>query len=148
MSTISILPYKPEHLLSIELQPNQRVWRDRIVKGKQAEAINIPGMSFTGFSGGKIIGSAGFVPQWEGRVIGWALLSPQIPKMAWVQIVRTIKATMERLFNEGTRRIEITVPAGFAQGIRFAKMLGFAVECKMTAYQPDGSDAYLFAKIR
>lgn len=145
---IQLIPYEPSHLLEIELQPHQRVWRDRIVKGKQAEAINIPGLCLTALDGNKVVGSAGFVPQWEGRMIGWALLSPNIPKLAWVQIARKIKSKMEELFLKGTRRIEITVPIGFDAGIRFAHLLGFEIECKMTAYQPDGGDAFLFACVR
>jgi hypothetical protein len=124
------------------------MWRERIISGKQTNIISLPGLAFSGIDGNKVVGASGFVPQWEGRMIAWALLSPKIPKMAWVQIARKTKLEMVKHLANGTRRIEATVPVGFDQGIRYAELLGFKREALMKSYQPDGSDAYLFACVR
>lgn len=55
---------------------------------------------------------------------------------------------MQRHLDEcGHARIEMTVPATFAPGLRLAAALGFTVESAMAKYAPDGADHYLFSKV-
>ena len=48
----------------------------------------------------------------------------------------------------GPRRIEMHVARGFGAGARLAFVLGFEVEGLMPKFAPDGTDYFLFAKVR
>lgn len=99
--------------------------------------------SWTGVVDGKPIGCAGVVTQWPGRHVLWAYLRPDTgPHMLW--ITRQVK---ERLaLYEG--RLEMTVRADFAAGLRWAGMLGFTVETPvLTAYGPEGEDHVGYIRI-
>lgn len=143
---ITFIPYEPEHLAQIKVQPAQELWRDCLILDGFAESL-ANGMSWTGLVAGVPVGCAGFTPHWEGRVTAWALFGV-VPKMAWPAIVKKIRREFRSsLQSHGRHRVEITVPAGFGPGCRLALMLGFAVEGKMRAYGPDGSDHLLYAQI-
>lgn len=143
------IPYRPEHLAKIALQPAQRAARAVMVKDGYAESLAVPGMAWTAVNdAGEILGSAGMVPQWEGRVIAWALVGILIPKRSWPIIAKKIEGEFQSALAEhGRHRIEITVPVNFGAGCRLARLLGFDIEGRLRAYAPDGSDHFLYAKI-
>lgn len=145
---IKFVSYSPHDISCIALQPVQAKWRDQFVKPGYAQSLDIPGMAWTALDGGKVLGCAGFSPQWEGRVIGWAVFGTDIPKTAWPRILRFIRKQFhETLAKHGRHRLEITVPFGFGAGCRLAHMLGFQVEGLMKEYGPDGSDQFLYAQV-
>lgn len=95
---------------------------------------------------GDIIVIGGLIPIWENRAFLWSLISAHAGK----EMLRIHKEVRRRLqdFNKQYRRIEITVDAGFTQGHRWAKMLGFEIEGYMKAYRPDGGDMVMYSRIR
>lgn len=85
---------------------------------------------------GAALWCGGTIPQWPGRHLGWSYVSQHAgPYMTRV----TRKAIA--VLNQATGRTEITVKADFAEGHRWAKLLGFEVETPLLrAYGPDGED--------
>ena len=51
-------------------------------------------------------------------------------------------------YTVGVRRLQTTVVAGFNEGHKWAKILGFEVEGLMKSFEPDGSDAVLYGRVR
>ena len=144
---IRFVPYEAAHLAQVELQPAQARWRDQLFKEDYAKAMAVPGMAWTGLDGDRVVGCAGFYPQWEGRVIAWAVFGA-VPRDAWMSIVRKVRKELrDCLADHGRHRVEATVPYNFGNGCRFAHALGFKVEALMKHYGPDGSDHFLYAQV-
>lgn len=144
---MEFIPYHADHLLQIALQPAQAHHLGSVAIPKYREALAIPGMAWTGIHDDRIVGCAGLVPEWEGRVIAWALFGV-IPKPAWPAIIKKIQREFrETLASQGRHRVEMTVPSNFGPGCRLARLLGFDIEGKMRCYGVDGADHFLFAKI-
>lgn len=91
---------------------------------------------------GGVITDAG----WPHRAIGWTVLSRHAgPNMR--QLTRIVTAWLDGL---GFARLEMYVDAQFPQGVRWARMLGFALETPlpMRHFLPNGNGAYLFGRVR
>lgn len=145
---IEFVPYEPWHLEALDLQPMQSWWRDKLLAPGYAQGL-ANDMAWTGFIDDRVVGCAGFAPQWEGRVIAWALFGRDVPKKAWASIVAKVRREFKNtLQSQGHKhRVEITVPATFGEAIRLANILGFEVEGLMKKYGPDGSDHLMYAKV-
>lgn len=144
--------YAPHDLSCINLQPEHAKWREQLLAPGYAEALDTPGRAWTAIEGKKVLGSGGFSPQWPGRSIAWAVIGTEIPVRAWPRVKNTVKREIEKEMQRqkdecGHARIEFTVPAHFAPGLRLAAALGFTVEGAMPKYGPEGADQYLFAKV-
>ena len=92
--------------------------------------------SWTGVADGDPIACGGTIQQWPGRHHAWMLMNAVTgPHMRFItnQVLKCLKSV------EG--RIELTVRADFAQGHRWAKMLGFRVETPvLVAFGPEGEN--------
>lgn len=144
---IEFLPYRPEHLGALALQPAQAAWRDKMLRpGYAASLAN--GHAWTGRCqmSGRLLGSAGFVPQWPGRAVAWALFGA-IPPASWPRVVAKIRGELAALHCGGYRRIEAQVARGFAPGCRLAHLLGFEVEALAEGWGPDGGDYFLYRRL-
>lgn len=101
------------------------------------------GQAWTALVDGRPIACAGFVLVWEGRAYAWALIDKDAgPYM--LQITRVIR---KHLAASGFRRVEMAVDRSFADGRRWAQMLGFECEGLARAYLPNGHDAWIYARI-
>lgn len=140
---LEIIPYQAHHLLALELQPAQAEWSNRILRPGYAQVLAENGEAWTGVVDGKVVGCAGLLPQWEGRMIAWAFFSPEIPRAAWPRIV----AKMRAVFAVASGRVEAYVVSGHGAGCRLVQLLGFKVEGRMAKFAPDGSDCFMYAKV-
>ena len=138
-----VVPYRPEHLQSLLLQPNQEFMRCFMDKPEYGNALAVPEKSFTALEGSRVLACAGLIPWWEGRAEAWALLAGGL-KRDFVSIHR---ATLAYLNTCGFRRVEATVDADFAKAVRWMEMLGFTYEGPLAKYTPDGRDCLRFARI-
>lgn len=139
--------FKAEHLTMMKIQKAQEIWKDKLLTYEYSKALEIPGMAWTALKNDEVLGCAGMIPVWEGRVIAWALFG-DIPKHSWILIFRKIqKEFRDALANHGRHRIETTTPVDFVPGHRLAKMLGFEIEGLMKEYGPDGKDHLMLGKI-
>lgn len=140
---IEVVPFKPEHLIALELQKAQSFFSDKW-NPAYGRALEECGGSYTGLVEGRPVICAGLVEQWEGRALAWALISEEAGPH-FVHVTRLIR----KILNMAQyRRIEAHVDCEFIQGIRWAEMLGFEVEAKMSRFTAEGRDAFLYVRFK
>ena len=138
--SLQIVQFKPEHALTMDVQESQRMGATQM-----AEAMRAPvGWAFTALDDGVPIGSAGVIEIWNGRGYAWALLS----RHAGRHMAAIHRATLRGLEALDFARIEMAVAAGFDEGCRWARMLGFECESFARKYLPNGDDAHIFVRIK
>lgn len=140
---MKVVPFEPEHLDTIMLQPSQQRFFNYFTPD-YAKALKVSGPCFTGIDGNRVLGCAGLVKQWENRAIAWALLSGDIG----TDFIRVHRAVFRFLDLSDFNRVEAFVDAGFEQGHRWIQMLGFEQEGYMKQFNPDGGDAVLYARLK
>jgi hypothetical protein len=147
---LRFVPFEPDHLLQMRLQPAQRALDGVIVKPAYAAMLRDHGVALTALdedaNGVRVAACAGVLFQWQGRAIAWTLVGDG-RRDEWLAIVRRMSETIAAVHRTGTHRIEATADAGFAAGNRMLRMLGFQCEGVMRAYSPDRRDHNLYAKI-
>lgn len=143
---LQIVPYDTWHIGMLDLTPELAVFRRDMITQDEVEALKTGGMTWTGMENDRVVGCAGFLPVWQGRVQAWAIFG-KMTKRYWPQVVRKIQSEMAVLKSKGVRRVEATVATNFGQGCRLAFLLGFKVEGEMKSYAPDGSNHFLYAKV-
>ncbi len=101
------------------------------------------GNSWTVVIDGAPVVCAGTLQHWPGRHMAWAYVARgTLQHMEW--ITERVRENLAGLKG----RIEFTVRADFAPGLRWAKSLGFEVETPvLKAYGPQGEDHVGFARI-
>lgn len=141
---LTVVPFIPEHLKALRLQPAQ-AW---LVPAMQAdgygEAFVQAGPAYTAIVDGRVVGCLGVAELWQGRCAAWALLAADIGAH-FVAIHRAVRAFLTEC---GFRRIEAYVDVGFEQAHRWARLLGFKLETPepMEAFAENRS-MYLYARV-
>lgn len=138
-----VVPYEPRHLDEMTMQPSQRYLRDFVTPEAAAAVAGHP--AYTAVCEGEILGCGGVVPVWQGRAIAWSFISNK----AGPYFVAITRAVRKFLDDQPQDRIETTVDMEFADGHRWARMLGFKLEAgRMAKYRPDGGTCSLYARVR
>ena len=107
------------------------------------------GVARTACKGSTVYGCAGLMKVWDGRAIAWALLSNRVHRYHLLFITRWIMCFLDWCGEDmNLRRIETPVRCDFPQAARWAEMLGFEQEGRMTYYCPDGTSSFLYARTR
>jgi len=103
------------------------------------------GRAFSIIYDGKLVCCAGVMHKLEGIGIAWALYPPDIgnyhidPRLAMDKLLE-----IKNKFNY--RRVEATVRVDFPAGAKYLEWMGFKHEGRMKMYEPDKTDAYLYAR--
>lgn len=139
-----VLPFEPSHLRSLLLQPSQVLMQPTLMKEGYAESLHRGGPAFSASVDGEIIAALGIIPQWENRAIAWGLIGSEARRHL-LAIHRAVERFLEM---SEYRRIETSVATQFAEGHRWARLLGFVNEGTMRAYTPDGRDCDLYARVK
>lgn len=134
---MNLVPFQPEHVGQMLIQAHQQ---EAYLDGWVAP----PGDAWTAMVDGRPIGCAGLTELWTGRAMAWSILA----KDAGPHMLSIVRAIRRKLASVPYRRIEMAVKVGFPPGCHFADLLGFEIEQKARAYLPDGSDAFLYARVR
>jgi hypothetical protein len=101
--------------------------------------------AYTIFDGDEVLCCAGVVKLNVGRGVAWAYLAADL-KHRMVSVTRIVK---RYLAIANCHRIEMHVDCDFEEAHRWAKMLGFVMECeRMKAFTPDKRDCALYAMVR
>tara|TARA_R110000803_G_scaffold58798_5_gene117050 strand:+ start:182 stop:601 length:420 start_codon:yes stop_codon:yes gene_type:complete len=136
------VPFEAGHLHQLKLQPAQ-AYLSSAVTEEELGLEQHP--SHTAMRGSEVLGCAGVIEQWEGRGTAWALIGETGPK-DFITIHRAVKRFLDVCY---FKRIELTVDCDFPAGHRWAKMLGFDMECeRMVAYGPKEKDASLYSRVQ
>ena len=132
-----IVPFDAWHLAAITPQEAQ-------AHEYAADSLASPvGFAWTALDGKNPIACAGLVEIWQGRAYAWAMLSRDAgPHMRW--LTREIRFRLSRAHFQ---RVEMAVDASFANGCRWAEMLGFSMEGLGRKYLPNGHDAFIYARV-
>jgi len=102
-------------------------------------------MGLSAWHRSRCLGMAGICQIWPGRAEAWALFSYDTGQFM-KPVLRHVRYVLDTY---QCRRIEISVKRGNVEGQRIAKLLGFGEpEGLLRAYHPDGSDMYIYARIR
>jgi hypothetical protein len=138
---MEIVPFKREHLKNILIQNQQEGFQELLTPllMRQLEKDG-----YTAVDNGEIIACAGASEVCPNRALAWAYISRDVgPRM--IQVTRAVK---RYLSIAPYRRIEMDVDCDFPEAHRWARMLGFELECeRRRAYTPDGRDCALYARI-
>jgi hypothetical protein len=138
-----VVPFKAEHLAAIHLQELQAHLSDWVTLEQGRALEQSPG--YTAFVDGEPIGAAGVLWIWSGRAMAWAFIAKTTPQN-FLKGRRAVKKFLDGCF---IKRLEMTVDCEFPNAHRWAKMLGFEMECeRMKSYSPDGRDSALYVRLR
>ena len=136
-------PFKPEHLLTMNVQEAQRGALPSLTP-EYAQRLQNAGPAFTGFVDGRVIGCAGVGYLSSSNAILWSVLA----EGAGRHMVGIHRCALRLLSTLTIRRIEADVLKGFEPGCRWLEKLGFEYEGPLRAYGEDGSDYMRYARIR
>lgn len=138
---MNIIPFTPEHALTIKLQPMQ-AGSLAAIDPSYAENLARVGQAYSVVEGELVVFCGGIAPIWSGRSMLWALVSDQACKHM-LFITRGVKRFIE--LHQGGR-IETIVRSDFKQAHRWAKMLGLNWHHHEERYLPGGLDADIYVR--
>ena len=146
---ISIVPLQMEHV-SMLMDPATEPGLLDVLLGSSNywPKIVASGTAFSGFLDGRFLGCGGYAMPWPGVAEVWAWMLPEArerPLLTHGIVKRTLKH-LER--DKGIYRISCEVRAGNTRAVRWVEALGFKCEGIMYKRGPDGSDFYLYAKVK
>ena len=138
-----VVPFEARHILDLQLQEAQKglapfIDADyaRMLEGQYA---------FSALEGEEVLMVGGIMKVWDNRGLVWAFVG----KGAGKRFLTIHKATLDLLDKSPYLRLEASTSCDFEQGHHWLKMLGFEIEAEcMRAYNPDGSDAALYARVK
>ena len=138
-----VVPFEARHIFLLLPQPSQfeEVASITMDMAKQLEGLT----AMTAIHDGEVLACAGVLGLHRNRGLAWTYISANAGKH-FIQLHRLTKAYLDALqYN----RVEMDVAYGFEQGHRWARLLGFEVECPlMRKYFADGGDATRYVRIR
>lgn len=109
-----------------------------------SEEMFVLGGAICAEEGDEVLGIGGVIPLWEDRGLAYLLLS----RNAGRRLIRLFRVFELVIDAAPQKRIEAYVRAGFTEGERLAKMLGFEREACLRSFFPSGDDGVIYAKVR
>ena len=100
--------------------------------------------------GDVIIGVGGVVLLWPGVGEFWLMLTKDVKEhTSSLTVMRGIKEFIDEIIEvRGIDRAQSILRADFDAAIKMNEFLGFKREGLMRKYLPDGSDAYIYARVK
>lgn len=135
---IQVIPFQPEHLEQIELKEN-------FSQGDCPKTV--VNTAFTFMKNDKILAIIGGFPFVPGVIHFWSFLSVHVRECPIEFHKEVLKMLDWYEENEKPRRIQFEVRSDYKMGQRWAESLGLQKEGLMRHWMPDGSDAYLYARL-
>jgi hypothetical protein len=143
-----IVPYHPALLQMMDLREPDRVFFDHIPQfDRVIAAYNEMGHAYVGCHKGKPIIIVGCITLWPGVCELWMLTDTALTSVVrpfWTATTRLVDILMDKL---SIVRVQCTVSTRNPPAIRFIKALKFSEEGLLTAYGPDGSDYFMYARL-
>ena len=122
-----LIPYHPDHLLALTPVPEMEYTVEMVKNPAWRRQYLAPGVSFSVVADGAIQASFGIVPQMPGKGFAWASFDRDIGPRRFSTASRMARTQMEALYPHFFR-LEAVVLHGYAQGKRWAELLGFELE--------------------
>lgn len=139
--------FLPEDLALIAPQPEQADWLTAAPGGAEPmdpEALFVAGPAWTAIDGQTVLCCAGFGQVSQTHAIAWAIVAADIG----AGMVAVTRYAREQIEAARYRRIEAIVRAGFAPGVRWARMIGLTDVHTLRAWGDTCEDHLLFERIR
>jgi len=144
-----IVPYRPEHLLEIELRDYEaQNYKGHIEEYLEYVDMNVvEGLTWTAIGHGRVIGIFGFRPMWRAVGETWLLPGHGIERHA-ISVVRVARQIMANVMHDfSLKRLQIAVSTQNDTAYRYAKSLYFEEEAIMKNYGPEGADYRLMVRL-
>lgn len=140
---MKLVDFKKDHLERIE-KATDKVYLN--ITARHRDVLEQNGFSHSVIGDdGTVFMCAGVVKYWNGRGEGWAIFNKSVGA-SMVGVHRIVSRYLDII---PIKRVECTVEADFKEGHRWAKLLGFEMECpRMKNYFENGKDAVLYARVR
>ena len=140
-----VIPYKPEHLLSIELQEAQEFMYDYITPEYATGLARASDAYTTINDNGDILFCGGLAEYWNGRAMMWSFLSRHLNPRLFVKLHKKV---LKYLAMQDYHRIEVSIAEEHAEGIKWAELLGFERESLMKKYTPDAQNSFMYVRLK
>jgi hypothetical protein len=138
-----VVPFTREHMQTMVLQQRQQ-GLESLLTEEVLSALE-SGQSYTAIDGDEVLACAGVLTVAPGRAGAWAYLSENVGHRM-VGVTRAVKRFLQMA---EYRRIEMDVDCEFPAAHRWARMLGFTLECeRRRKFTPDGRDCALYAMVK
>ena len=136
VNEVQVVQYRPEHLVKLKLK----------MASMEEKPPSVNTYAVTFMRGSEPIAIFGSFCPTLGVSHIWGLVSEEVYKIpkTFFQTVKNYLTHIER--TEQFRRIQIDVREDFVEGNKFAQALGFKLEARLNHYNPDGSNAMLYAR--
>lgn len=131
------------HFKAIKLQPAQAFLQESILEQGHAADVLEVGPAEAIVKDGRVLAVHGAIEFAPYRCFLWQIHTYGAPR-DFVAVFRHSKAFVERLTH---RRIEASARCDSPEANRFLQLLGFQREGIMRAFEHDGTDAVLWAKV-
>lgn len=143
---VTIIPFQPEHLSVLTLQPSQEYMLPAVARDGYGAEIAAGGPAYSALADGRIIACAGVWNIWPGRGAAWALLAQDVP-CHFIAVHRAVRTFLDHC---GIARVEAYVDPGFDAANRWMRMLGFRLETPvpMAKFGEGGREMLLYARVR
>lgn len=142
---LHVVPYRPAHVLALRIQPAQasiaQYLTDDVLDGMRGPH------SFTFMDGDESLACVGVTKIWDNRAFLWSIISADIGPRRFLAASLHARRFLDVV---PFRRIEAAVEMGFAEGHRWARLMGFKNETPqgMEAFLMDGTDCALYARVK
>lgn len=134
---------RPEHVHAVDVQPEQQGDKEFLLTIGPETVVR--GMSFSAWTGETCVAAGGVFPQWPGHGFAWILIAPA----AAPEMLCLTRFSRQLFDTQPYRRLTTYVRCDFAAGQRWAKLLGFELECeRMKAYDPLGRDCAQYVRLK
>jgi len=111
-------------------------------------ALDPPNIARALIGRGRVLAVGGIIRHWPGRGEAWLLKSVAATRRDLVLTCRAMQGILAEVQREPEwRRIEMQVLASEPWRQSFAATLGFTAEGLMRAWDPDGRDFWLYARV-
>ena len=137
------MPFHPEHLSMIDLQPHQQFVMD-VSNAQDIGKLLMMCESYSFIHENICYAITGLLAPVPWRATVWSLLSKDAGKH-FLYIHKTLKRMLDE---KPYQRIEMISYASFKPSMRWAEMLGFRLEGLMQKYFPTGEDGLMYARIK
>lgn len=125
------------------LQPEQAHLRESLSSADYQNCA-LAGTACAVEKDGEIIFLGGVIEMWPERAMVWSLVSASAAS-CFLRLTRAVTAFLD---DQPYRRIECYVDWDFTAGHRWAALLGFKLEGRMTAFSPRGTDMAMYGRIK
>lgn len=144
---MEIIPFEPWHIVRLQphafLQPDPNANRLQI-----GQSLKQMGPAFSGVYDGQIVAAGGVAIQWPGVGLAWVYADDCLRKFG-KSAARHVQTYLKQIMSEeNLHRVQAYVHADYSIGQRFITWLGFRCEGVAEAFDIEGNNWQVYAKIK